>query len=285
MKILYPASEWKDILKALGLVFGDIGTSPIYTLTVIFFILPVTEMNVLGIVSLLIWTLIIIVFIQYNWLAMRLDIEGEGGTLILKKILDGLAGKKGRFVFAGFMGFIGVSLMLGDAVLTPSISILSGVEGLVVIPALSGMGLWSLILIAMIITVALFKFQSRGTDRVASAFGPFTLLWFIALSVTGLVSVFQNPEILKAVNPYYAIRFFIDHGLAGFLILSQVILCSTGAEALYADMGHLGRKPISRAWRFVFIALVLNYMGRAPSFSGAADSRTLSSRWSSRSSP
>jgi KUP system potassium uptake protein len=158
-------------------------------------------MNVLGIISLIIWTLIIIVFIEYNLLAMHLDIEGEGGTLILKKILDGLTGRSGRFAFTGLMAFIGVSLLLGDGVLTPSISILSAVEGLVLIPGLSGMGHWSLILIAMFITVGLFMFQSRGTDRVASAFGPFMLLWFVALAITGLVSVFQTPEVLRRSIP------------------------------------------------------------------------------------
>jgi KUP system potassium uptake protein len=250
------------ILKAFGLVFGDIGTSPIYTLTVIFALLDPTPENIMGILSLISWTLIIIVFFEYVFLAMSLDLHGEGGTLILKKILDGLLPKGKRKAIFGFMAFAGVSLLIGDGVITPSISILSAVEGIVFIPGMEQTSLWVLIGLAMVIAMALFSVQSFGTDKVAGSFGPVMVVWFFALSISGIISILHNPDVLKALNPVYAVTFFKNHGLAGFLILSQVILCATGSEALYADMGHLGRKPIVNAWYIVFIALILNYFGQ-----------------------
>ncbi|MFA4935012.1 MAG: KUP/HAK/KT family potassium transporter [Candidatus Methanoperedens sp.] len=250
------------IIKSLGLVFGDIGTSPIYTLTVIFLLTEHTVANVLGILSLIIWTLIIIVTVEYAWLAMSLGQKGEGGTIVLREILIPML-KSGRKVsFVVLLSFIGISLLFGDGVITPAISILSAVEGLVLIPGLEGTTTDTLVIIAAIIAIALFSIQKKGTEKIAWVFGPVMLLWFISLAASGIVSIIQLPSVLKAINPYYAISFLFENGIAGFFLLSQVILCATGGEALFADMGQLGRLPIIRAWYFVFIALLLNYLGQ-----------------------
>jgi KUP system potassium uptake protein len=262
MNLIYTKTEWKDILKALGLVFGDIGTSPIYTLSVMSLFIKPTQENILGILSLMIWTLVILVTVEYTWLAMKLEIHGEGGTIILKKLLKKIL-KQGRTTaFFSLLAYGGVALLLGDGVITPAISILSAVEGLSLIPGLQNIHQWILIFIAILITIALFIFQSKGTDTVAKTFGPIMVVWFICLSLSGILSITNFPEIFKALNPMYLFKFFSHNGIAGFIILSDVILCATGAEALYADMGHIGKKPIVRAWNFVFIALVLNYLGQ-----------------------
>lgn len=250
------------IIKSLGLVFGDIGTSPIYTLTVIFLLTEHTVANVLGILSLIIWTLIIIVTVEYAWLAMSLGQKGEGGTIVLREILIPML-KSGRKVsFVILLSFIGISLLFGDGVITPAISILSAVEGIVLIPGLEGTTQDTLVIIAAIIAIALFSIQKKGTDKIAWVFGPVMLLWFISLAASGIISIIQIPAVLKAINPYYAFSFLFENGIAGFFLLSQVILCATGGEALYADMGQLGRLPIIRGWYFVFIALLLNYLGQ-----------------------
>ncbi len=254
--------EFKEIIKAMGLVFGDIGTSPIYTLSVVILFIKPTEANILGVLSLIIWTMIILVSIEYTWLAMRLEDHGEGGTIILKKILEKNLKHGRKASVVAVLAYAGVSLLLGDGVITPAISILSAVEGLALIPAFAGISQWHLISIAIIITILLFFFQPRGTDQVTSIFGPVMVLWFLALAVSGTISLLRYPSVLKAVNPMYFIEFFRNNGFAGFLVLSEVILCATGAEALYADMGHLGKKPIVRAWRVVFFALVLTYLGQ-----------------------
>ncbi|PIW69560.1 MAG: potassium transporter Kup [Ignavibacteriales bacterium CG12_big_fil_rev_8_21_14_0_65_30_8] len=255
-------SSFKDITKAAGLVFGDIGTSPIYTLTIIFAITAPTIENLMGVLSLLFWTLIILVTVKYAWLAMSLSIKGEGGIIVLKEILlDSL--KSGRkIVFATFLGVIGVSLIMGDGVITPAISILSAVEGLELIPLIGHISINTIILITCIITVLLFSFQFLGTDKVASSFGPIMILWFASLFISGMIYIIEAPQILTAVSPHYAIEFMANNGLTGFFILSEVILCATGGEALYADMGHLGAKPIKHAWYFVFFALLINYFGQ-----------------------
>ncbi|HYS43471.1 MAG TPA: KUP/HAK/KT family potassium transporter [Geobacteraceae bacterium] len=256
------SSFWGGIVKSMGLVFGDIGTSPIYTLTVIFALTKPTEANVFGILSLVVWTLIVLVSVEYAWLAMSLGRKGEGGTIVLKEILVRLLKPGRQIAFVGFLSFLGVSLLLGDGVITPAISILSAVEGLVLIPGLENLPQWSLILAAALMAVGLFIFQFMGTDKVAGAFGPLMVLWFAALTVSGLVAIATAPHVLQAASPYYAVRFFMDNGLSAFFVLSEVILCATGGEALYADMGHLGRRPIIRAWYFVFVALVINYLGQ-----------------------
>ena len=252
----------RGIIKSLGLVFGDIGTSPIYTLTVVLLMTSLTEEHVLGILSLIIWTLIIVVSIEYSWLAMSLGQKGEGGTIVLREILIPLL-KSGRQIgVVSLLSFIGISLLFGDGVITPAISILSAVEGFKLIPGLEEIGQQMLVFIAALIAIILFAVQKKGTEKVAGAFGPLMFLWFISLAVSGIVSIIQAPSVLKAINPYYAIIFLLENGFAGFFVLSQVILCATGGEALFADMGQLGRLPIVRAWRFVFLALLLNYLGQ-----------------------
>ncbi len=252
----------RGIVKSLGLVFGDIGTSPIYTLTVIFLLTKPTEAHVIGILSLIVWTLIILVTVQYVWLAMSLGHKGEGGTIVLREILVPMLKSGRQIAFVTLLSYIGISLLFGDGVITPAISILSAVEGVLLIPGLEGTGQKTLVIIAGIIAIALFAFQKKGTEKVARAFGPLMLLWFLSLAVSGLISIIQVPSVFKAINPYYAFAFLSENGMAGFFLLSQVILCATGGEALYADMGQLGRLPIIRGWYFVFIALLLNYLGQ-----------------------
>jgi KUP system potassium uptake protein len=255
-------SPFKGTIKSLGLVFGDIGTSPIYTLTVIFILTGRTEQNVIGVLSLIFWTLVLLVTVQYTWLAMSLGKRGEGGTIVLREILVPLLESGRQAALVTLLSFIGISLIVGDGVITPAISILSAVEGILLIPGLEGTGQGTLILIAGIIAIVLFSVQKKGTDKISGAFGPIVLVWFLALTVSGVASIIQVPGVARAVNPWYAVRFFLDNGVAGFFVLSEVILCATGGEALYADMGHLGREPIVRAWSGVFVALVLNYFGQ-----------------------
>ncbi|MEW6115890.1 MAG: KUP/HAK/KT family potassium transporter [Nitrospirota bacterium] len=255
-------SHVKGIIKSLGLVFGDIGTSPIYTLSVIFLLTKPAEANIIGVLSLIVWTLIILVTIEYAWLAMSLGKKGEGGTIVLKEILVPLLKSGRKAAFVTLLSFIGISLLVGDGVITPAISILSAVEGMLLIPGLEKTGQNTLITIAGLIAIALFAVQRKGTERVAGAFGPLMVVWFASLSLSGIASLVHAPFLLKAINPYYAFKFMADNGIAGFFVLSEVILCATGGEALYADMGHLGRMPIIRAWVFVFTALLLNYFGQ-----------------------
>jgi KUP system potassium uptake protein len=250
------------IIKSLGLVFGDIGTSPIYTLTVIFLLTEHTLANVLGILSLIIWTLIIIVTIEYAWLAMSLGQKGEGGTIVLREILIPMLKSGRKISFIILLSFIGISLLFGDGVITPAISILSAVEGIVLIPGLEGTSPETLVIIAAIIAIALFSIQKKGTEKIAWAFGPVMALWFLSIAASGFVSILNVPAVFNAINPYYAFKFLTENGIAGFLILSQVILCATGGEALYADMGQLGKLPIMRGWYVVFFALLLNYLGQ-----------------------
>ena len=255
-------SPVKGIIKSLGLVFGDIGTSPIYTLTVIILLTKPTDANIFGVLSLIVWTLIILVTVEYAWLAMSLGKRGEGGTIVLRELLVPLLKSGRQVVLVTLLSFIGISLLIGDGVITPAISILSAVEGLLLIPGYETTSQAVLIIIAGLIAIVLFAFQRKGTEKVAGAFGPLMLLWFAALSISGTASIIQVPSVVKSVNPYYAFTFLYENGIAGFFVLSEVILCATGGEALYADMGHLGREPIIRAWYFVFFALVLNYLGQ-----------------------
>jgi KUP system potassium uptake protein len=252
----------KGIIKSFGLVFGDIGTSPIYTLTVVFLLTKPTEDNVIGVLSLIVWTLMTLVTVEYAWLAMSLGEKGEGGTIVLKELLSFLLRSRKQVTYVTLLSFIGVALLVGDGVITPAISILSAVEGSLLIPGLENTRQTTLIIIASIIAILLFTFQRKGTEKVAGAFGPLMLLWFLSLSIFGIISIVQFPSVIKAINPYYAFKFLVENGIAGFFVLSEVILCATGGEALYADMGHLGRKPIVNAWYFVFVALLLNYLGQ-----------------------
>jgi KUP system potassium uptake protein len=250
------------IMRAFGLVFGDIGTSPIYTVTVVFLLLKPTPANVMGVMSLILWTMTLLVSLQYVILAMRLSRRGEGGTIVLKEILSsGLRSKRG-IVFISLLSFIGISLLMGDGVITPAISILSAVEGSLLIPGFQNLPKNVIVITSMLIAVVLFAVQSKGTDKVAGAFGPITAVWLLALFVFGLISIADAPQVLKAVNPYYGMSFLVENRWAGFIALSEIFLCATGGEALYADMGHLGAKPIRQAWVVAFFALIVNYFGQ-----------------------
>ncbi|UPU36562.1 KUP/HAK/KT family potassium transporter [Geomonas paludis] len=268
-------SYWGGIVKALGLVFGDIGTSPIYTLTVVFTLTKPTLSNVYGILCLVFWTMTILVTAEYAWLAMSLGKKGQGGEIVLREIIIKLFRQGRVLAFAGFLSFLGVSLLLGDGVITPAISILSAVEGLLLIPGLETTPQGVLVGIAALIALTLFFFQSRGTDKITGIFGPIMILYFGALFVSGLVSVSGTPEIVGAINPMHAFNFFRENGIAGYFVLSEVILCATGGEALYADMGHLGKKPIVRAWYFVFAALYMNYLGQGAYLLQHPDSKNI----------
>ncbi len=255
-------SFWGGIVRSMGLVFGDIGTSPIYTLTVIFLLTKPTEGNIYGILSLVFWTMTILVSAEYAWLAMSLSFKGEGGTIVLKEILARKMLPARQMGFVILLSYLGVCLLMGDGVITPAISILSAVEGLEFIPGLTTIQPWVMLLIAIVIAIGLFSIQFKGTDKVAGFFGPIMVVWFATLTVTGMLSIITMPSILKAINPYFALGFMLHHGFVGFWVLSEVILCATGGEALYADMGHLGRRPIVRAWYFAFAALIINYFGQ-----------------------
>jgi KUP system potassium uptake protein len=256
--------SFKEIIKSLGLVFGDIGTSPIYTLSAVFAVIPPTIINVMGALSLIAWTLILMVMVQYGWLAMSLahNESGEGGTIVLKqKLIPYLTSKKTISIIT-LLAFIGIAFFIGDGVITPAISILSAVEGIKLIPILNGLSQNIIVLIAILITIALFLFQKKGTENVSLAFGPIMLIWFVFLIVSGSAYIIKYPYIINAINPYYAIQFFKTNGFIAILILSKIALCATGAEALYADMGHLGRKPIRASLVFVFFALCIIYLGQ-----------------------
>ena len=257
------SSPVKGIIHSLGLVFGDIGTSPIYTLTVVFLLFQSpSQDNILGVLSLIVWTLITLVTVQYAWIAMNLSRRGEGGTIVLKEILLlGLRSPK-MYGFVTMLAIVGVSLLIGDGVITPAISILSAVEGALLIPGLEGLSKGSIVLISAVIAIGLFAIQSKGTDKVAGAFGPLMIVWFSSLAVFGVFYIIESPVVLQALNPYWGMKFLRDNQFRGFIALGEVILCATGGEALYADMGHLGGKPIRQAWVFVFMALVLNYLGQ-----------------------
>ena len=252
------------ILGALGVVFGDIGTSPLYTMHETF--LPDHGLHphpstVLGILSLVTWSLIMVVAVKYVSLVMRADNKGEGGIMALMTLAQRAAGKSVRARRAiMLMALLGAALFFGDGVITPSISVLSAVEGLqVAAPALSHY----VVPITVAILLGLFWLQRHGTARIGVLFGPIMVLWFLALAVIGVHNIIKAPGVLWALNPYHAVQFFMSHGAASFLALGSVVLCVTGAEALYTDMGHFGRYPIRAAWfGFVMPALLLNYYGQ-----------------------
>ena len=209
----------KGIIKALGLVFGDIGTSPIYTVTVVFLILEPTAQNIIGVLSLIFWTLIFLPTIQYNFLAMSLSIRGEGGTIVLAEIFKSLLKSVKSKTVVAFLSFVGVSLLMGDGVITPAISILSAVEGSALIPGLEGISQTIIVLISIIIAILLFSFQKKGTEKVAFTFGPIMVIWFSSLFILGINFILKNPAVLKAVNPAYGIEFLLSSGWKGYLIL------------------------------------------------------------------
>ncbi|MDS9467739.1 potassium transporter Kup [Paracoccus sp. MBLB3053] len=251
-------------LAAIGVVYGDIGTSPLYAFREAILAAGarhggVTRADVLGVLSLIIWALILVVTLKYVLILLRADNEGEGGTLSLLALAQRSMGKPNRAIL--FVGMIGAALFYGDAAITPAISVLSAIEGLKLVtdqvdPFIEP--------IAIAIIIGLFLVQNRGTEAVARFFGPITLVWFIVMAAGGTHWMVQNPEVLTAVNPVHAIRFVADNGTLGLIVLGAVFLAVTGAEALYADMGHFGRRPIQLAWLFVaFPALLLTYFGQA----------------------
>ena len=250
-------------LGAIGVVFGDIGTSPLYTMkeTLGTHGMTPTEPAVLGVLSLVFWALIMVVSLKYVTFVMRADNKGEGGIMALmalaQRSMSGSA--RSRWVLAGF-GIFGAALFYGDGVITPAISVLGAVEGLqVAAPGLGKYVVW----IALAILLCMFAVQRHGTHKVGKAFAPVMTLWFVVLAVLGVRQIIANPQVLYAVNPIHAVRFFVSHGNTSFIALGGVVLALTGAEALYADMGHFGKKPIRLAWfGFVLPALLLNYFGQ-----------------------
>lgn len=251
-------------ITALGVVYGDIGTSPLYALRECFaghYSIATTPENVLGVLSLIFWALLIVITLKYMVFILRADNHGEGGILALTALatpLRRLAMSRQRWLV--LLGVFGAALLYGDGVITPAISVLSAVEGLkVVAPVLAPF----VLPITIIILIALFVIQRTGTARIGGLFGPIMVLWFAVLALLGVTHIVQAPQVLAAVNPLYGINFFIANGWHGFLVLGTVFLVVTGGEALYADMGHFGPKPIRIAW-FVYVlpALLLNYFGQ-----------------------
>jgi KUP system potassium uptake protein len=250
-------------LGALGVVFGDIGTSPLYALKECFapsMGLHPTPDNVLGVLSLIFWSLAFVVSFKYLGFVMRADNRGEGGVLALQALISRKdTGKRGRTVLLG-LGIFGAALLYGDGIITPAISVLSAVEGV----AVAAEGLQPAVLpIAVVILLAFFLFQRRGTGAVGKVFGPIMLTWFLAIAALGVRGILHDPAVLWALSPSYAVRFFVENGRVGFVVLSAVVLSITGGEALYADMGHFGKRPIRLAWLGVAMpALLLNYFGQ-----------------------
>jgi len=251
-------------LGALGIVYGDIGTSPLYSLRECFHGVhgvPPTHANVLGVLSLVFWALIVVVTLKYHVYVLRMDNRGEGGILALMGLVHKESGKQ-----TGFrrlivpLGLFGAALLYGDGIITPAISVLSAVEGLeVVTPAFTKF----VVPITIVILIGLFLFQKHGTGRIGSVFGPVMLLWFGSLAVLGISGILRDPSVLAAVNPAHAFHFFARNGFHGFLVLGAVFLVATGGEALYADMGHFGERPIQVDWfGFVGPSLILNYFGQ-----------------------
>ncbi len=250
-------------LGAIGIVYGDIGTSPLYALKEVFNHghLPLTPENIYGILSMMFWTLTVIVTLKYVTLILRADNNGEGGLIAMLALAStAVAHRPALRTKLLAVGIFGTAIFFGDGVITPAISVLSAVEGMKV--AAPGLERYVVPITVMVLT-ALFMVQKHGTSGIGKFFGPITALWFIVLAVLGLIHIAQNPGVLVAMNPIYAVNFIVDHPGLAFIALGSVVLCATGAEALYADMGHFGKLPIRLAWfSLVMPALVLNYFGQ-----------------------
>ncbi len=259
------AGFWALTIGCIGVVYGDIGTSPLYALRESVLAAvgsghPANEPVVLGILSLIIWALFLVVTAKYVLILLRADNHGEGGTLALMALASrALGGSRGGAVVI-LLGIISGALFYGDAIITPALSVLSAIEGLkVVTPAFDDF----VVPLTVVILIALFAVQSRGTARVATFFGPITLIWFAAIAVGGLWHIGQNFEVLYSFNPYYGVHFLLHHGIIAFYTLGAVFLVVTGAEALYADLGHFGRGPIRFAWLVIVLpSLLVNYLGQ-----------------------
>ena len=253
------------VIAALGVVFGDIGTSPLYSLQTVFSLdhnkVQATPGDVYGVISLVFWSITLIVSVKYVTIIMRADNHGEGGVLALAALIRRMAGPRSVVtVRVILLALVGASLFYGDSVITPAISVLSAVEGLKVsAPSLADL----VVPIAITILTILFVSQRFGTHRIGALFGPVMTLWFVTIGVAGLAHVLPHPDIIKGLSPSYAAAFVAERPFIAFVALGAVVLCITGAEALYADMGHFGRPPIRRAWFFlVFPALTFNYLGQ-----------------------
>ena len=251
-------------LAALGVVFGDIGTSPLYAMQTVFSIdhnrVEATRGDVFGVISMVFWSITIIVSMKYVALAMRADNEGEGGILALVALLrERLHGRR-RVAAAVMLGIVGAALFYGDAVITPAISVMSAIEGVVVVnPSLDGL----VLPVSVAILSVLFGIQRWGTHVIGRAFGPVMTLWFVTLAVLGVPHIVHNPQILLALSPTYALAFVLEHPFIAFVAMGGVVLAITGAEALYADMGHFGARAIRQSWYLlVFPALTINYLGQ-----------------------
>ncbi|WP_353218013.1 potassium transporter Kup [Sandarakinorhabdus sp.] len=248
---------------AMGIVFGDIGTSPLYALKEVFVghhPLMVDPLRVFGVLSLVFWTMMIVVTLKYVSIVMRADNRGEGGSMALYALISRQLGDDGRTRTMALLGVLATALFFGDCIITPAISVLSAVEGLTIVDQRLSTAVLPL---AMALIIGLFLFQSRGTAKVGALFGPVMLVYFGTLAVLGLSQIIKNPEILEALNPVHAAYFVLDNPGLAFLALGSIVLAVTGAEALYADMGHFGARPIQAAWLLaVFPALMLNYLGQ-----------------------
>jgi KUP system potassium uptake protein len=249
-------------LGSVGVVYGDIGTSPLYAfreaVMAASHVQGVTREVVLGVLSLIVWALIITVTLKYVLLLLRADNNGEGGTLSLTALAMRAIGRRTAFIY--ILGVIGAAMFLGDSVITPAISVLSAVEGLKLIsPTFSEY----VAPLAVFVLIALFAAQSRGTAKVAALFGPVMVVWFLAIAIAGAMHIHDDPHVLYALNPYYAVAFVAEHGKIGLVTMGAVFLVVTGGEALYADLGHFGRKPIQIAWlSLVLPSLLINYFGQ-----------------------
>ena len=252
------------VIGAIGVVFGDIGTSPLYAMREALSHSRSggeAELAVLGTVSLVFWALILVVTIKYVVFLMRADNKGEGGSLALMALAQHAIGKRSALVF--FLGICGAAMFYGDGVLTPAVSVLSAVEGLGQAPGIGNRLMPFVVPIAAGILISLFMVQSRGTASMARAFGPITTVWFLILASLGVFHIFDDVSILRALSPHYGVMFLIDNGVLGFILLGSVFLAVTGAEALYTDMGHFGKAPIRAGWLwFVLPCLMLNYLGQ-----------------------
>jgi len=249
---------------AIGVVYGDIGTSPLYSMKEVFVghhPLTVDQLHIFGVVSLVFWSLVLIVSFKYVTVILRADNEGEGGSLALLALIQRRSGAGKRWgPSLVILGVLASALFFGDCMITPAVSVLSAVEGLVTVEQ----GFSSFVIpISVAILVGLFYIQSVGTARVGKFFGPIMAVYFVTIAVLGLIHILKQPHILLALDPRWAVRFAATDGRLAFLALGSVVLALTGAEALYADMGHFGRKPIAYAWLwFIFPALMLNYLGQ-----------------------
>ena len=261
------------LVAAVGVVYGDIGTSPLYTLKEVFsggYGVPVTHDGVLGILSLIFWSLIWVVSIKYMLFVLRADNQGEGGIMALTALARRAAAGRARLrALLVVCGLIGAALFYGDSMITPAISVLSAVEGLGL--AFDGIDHW-VVPLSLVVLVALFLIQRHGTARIGILFGPIMVIWFLVLGALGVYGIIDQPQVLQAMNPAWAVRFFVVHPGMGVAILGAVVLALTGAEALYADMGHFGRKPIARAWFILVLpALMLNYFGQGALLLGSPE--------------